>query len=220
MKKQIFINQEDFFNLHKYIDTSIYGHLKKGNNTFNKITTVNDKGLKKPVLVSGACYHRIDSSKYYCYLLEPVETYKGKTKTHYDEKLDYKSSGVGVIVTCKKKQYVIAGECEVSLDISTFSCINDIEKVKDLISKQTGYWISQSELLGVHQEGGLTFCELIERSKFGDKYHYITYTKEAGKPVLKSLGDSKDHVLNIAKLIKKKVVESMTLNNCEQMSLF
>lgn len=220
MKKQISVNQEDFLTLNKYIDTGIYGRLKSGDTTFNKLTTVYDGRTKKPVLVSGACYHRIDSSKYFCYMLEPIETYKGNTKTHYDEKLDYETSGIGVIVNCKKNQYVIAEECEVLLDLSTFKCINDIETVKDLISKQTGYWISQSELLGVHQEGGLTFCELIESCRFGDKYHYITYTKEAGKPVLKFLGDSKDHVLNIAKRIKENIVELKTLNNCEQMSLF
>ncbi len=220
MKKQILINQEDFINLDKYVDTSIYGKLKSGNNTFDRVTTVEHNGLKKPVLVTGARYHRIDSSKYFCYLLEPVEIYKGETKTHFDEERDFISSGVGVIVTCKKRQYVIAEECEVSLDLSTFSCINDIAKVKDLISKQTGYWISQSELLGVHQEGGLTFCELVERSRFGDKHHYIAYTLEANKSVLKFLGDTKDHVLNLAKQIKKNVVESKTLNNCEQMSLF
>lgn len=220
MNKQISIGQEQFTKLDKYIDTGFYGRTSKGDNSCAKISTVSIQGHKKLLLVTGARYHRIDNSMYYSFIVEPLEIYKGNTKSSIENSQGQAIPEIGLIITCKKQQYVIAEKCEVLLDLSTFKCIDDIETVKNLINKQEGYWISKSELIGVFRKGNLTFCELVERSEFGDSYYFVTYTKEHNKSVLKFIGDSKDNVLKITQKLKQKISDSITQINHEQMSLF
>jgi len=219
MREQITLVQDQFKKLDKSLDTEFYGRIKGGNYSSPKVISIKHDGEDKYVIATGAMFHRLDNSSYFMFMLEPLFSYKGETKSELDGGYKDHTEALGLIVTSRKKQYVITGYCEALLDLSTLDYVEDVGIMKKLIGKQDGYWISKSELLGVYRQDGFTYCELVERSDWGDKYHYVTYVNESSKPVLKFLGDSKDFVLKVISVIESKITKAIKIKT-EDVSLF
>tara|TARA_B100001059_G_scaffold235734_1_gene282547 strand:+ start:10935 stop:11600 length:666 start_codon:yes stop_codon:yes gene_type:complete len=221
MKNHIKLDQSQYCKINKKLDTGFFERVRKAKYSSTGIMHIKVNNNGSYILPFSSTSHRLDNSCFDAYTLEPLATYKGEVKHKLDNDLTRMDILVGLVVTCKEKAFVVTGLCKIFLDISSLNFIESITDVKRLISKQTGYWVSKSELLGVYHDSGFTYCHLVDRSKFRDENYYVTYVIESGNPALKFIGDSKDFVLKVVNSLRTRIANMEPKNVLyEQISLF